>query len=258
MFRSFRRARGTTKKLESFEQLEGLDELETPDLKHLSVLLRHERARGCRSGASVASGAVAPNIAEAAANIIGLDTSLEPDAELLECEVCTHPTFGVHPAYSALSAAYAPLIGNKRMAEWSSECIVPVPHKAPRLVGTSTLPSTNDVTQLAWAPPPVEEVTPGVAIVTPLFVERSLDDLPPAVWMEPLVHDAGQPDAPLHDKFPIMIDAEDVAVRDNPLMLRASPNPDGRFEAENWWTSAGYFAHAEHFARDAETHSKSP
>ena len=68
------------------QRVEGLDELETPDLKHLSVLLRHERARGCRSGASVASGAVAPNIAEAAANIIGLDTSLEPDAELLESD----------------------------------------------------------------------------------------------------------------------------------------------------------------------------
>ena len=59
-----------------------------------------------------------------------------------------------------------------------------------------------------------------MAIVTLLFVERSLDDLPPAVWMEPLVHDAGH--APL-PTIPIMIDGENVAVRDILLMLRASP-----------------------------------
>ena len=251
MFRSFRRSRGTTKKLASFNQLEGLDELETPDLQHLSELLHREQARGSRSAAAGGAHAVAPNIV-AAANIIGLDVPVAaPNGLLLECGVYAPPTFGAGPSYSAPSVAYGPTTSNKRRAEWDSECVAPMPPKASRVGVMNPLP--------AWAPPqcwavPAEQDAPVMlAVVTPEIpcanlYERAFGDLPPAAWMESHVHDAAQlGDGAVHDKSLIMIDEEDAAVRDAPPMLSAPQMSDACFEAENWWTSAGYFAHAAPF-----------
>ena len=71
----------------------------------------------------MAANSVGPNVAAAAANIIGLaPNGLTHDAGLLECGVCTLPAFGASAPY-APSAAHVPVAGNKRMAEWQPECI---------------------------------------------------------------------------------------------------------------------------------------
>ena len=248
MFRSFHRSRGTTKKLESINQLEGLDELEPPDLQHLSELLRREQARGSRSAAAGGAHAVDPNIV-AAANIIGLDVPVAaPNGPLLECAVYAPRTFGASPSYSAPSAACGPATSNKRRAERNSECVAPMPPKASRVVGMDPLP--------AWAPPqrwavPAEQDAPvTLAVVTPEtscanLYERAFGDPPPEAWMGSHVHDAAQlDDGALHDKSLVMIDDEDAAVRDALPMLSTLQMSDANSEAESWWKSAGYFVHA--------------
>ena len=254
IFRSFRRSRGTTKKLDSFEQLEGLDELATPDLHHVGELLHRERARG---EAAAAARAVAPNVAVAAANIIGLDVA--PNGIALECGERAHPTVGTS-ALSAPSVVCGPTSNKRmRMAEWHPE---PLPLEAPQRVTSYVDVHALPVWPQQGAPPPQSWAAPaeGVAIVTPeTFAdnlhERKLGDLPLAVSMESLAHHSVQLEHrdTMHDKSFGVID-EDVGA---PPVLSAPLNAGG-IEAENWWTSAGYFAHAEHFARDAETHSKSP
>ena len=191
----------------------------------------------------MAANSVGPNVAAAAANIIGLaPNGLTHDAGLLECGVCTLPAFGASAPY-APSAAHVPVAGNKRMAEWQPECIVP---KAPRLVDMDSLPAWPQchwALPQRWAAPVCAEEVASVAIVTPPFeCQRTLSDLLPAVSMESLVHDAAQPDIFEHDRSLTMIGDED---EDAPPMLSAPPNTDGCVGAENWWASAGYFAHVE-------------
>ena len=93
------------------------------------------------------------------------------------------------------------------------------------------------------------------AIVTPPFVERTLElgEHPPMVYAGPFVPTGTAPphlvehrDNILSDKSLIMIE-EAAAARDVPPMPSVPRNPDEWFEAENWWTSAGYFARTDHF-----------
>ena len=219
-------------------------------------LLRHEQARGRRSGTAVAAHAVAPSIS-AAANIIGLASNdLAPDSGLLECAPPTVAATSYAP-----SAAYGRVTGAKRMADWhsSSECpMPPEPPKMPRL-NSSTSIILHDIDSI-WpgvapqlaAAPVVAPIPP--AIVTPPFVERTLElgEHPPMVYAGPFVPTGTAPphlvehrDNILSDKSLIMIE-EAAAARDVPPMPSVPRNPDEWFEAENWWTSAGYFAHAEH------------
>ena len=106
--------------------------------------------------------------------------------------------------------------------------------------------------QLAAAPV-VAPIPP--AIVTPPFVERTLElgEHPPMVYAGPFVPTGTAPphlvehrDNILSDKSLIMIE-EAAAARDVPPMPSVPRNPDEWFEAENWWTSAGYFARTDHF-----------
>ena len=125
-------------------------------------LLRHEQARGRRSGTAVAAHAVAPSIS-AAANIIGLASNdLAPDSGLLECAPPTVAATSYAP-----SAAYGRVTGAKRMADWhsSSECpMPPEPPKMPRL-NSSTSIILHDIDSI-W--PGVAPQLAAVPVVAPI------------------------------------------------------------------------------------------